>query len=161
MIRRHSLNLMATLGAGAAAHVQAAETAPARADAVTLSDAEWKRRVAPASYDVLRHEGTERSNTSPLNAEKRAGSYVCAGCEMPLFTVAAKFDSGTGWPSFHTPLAGAIATRTDFKLLLPRTEYYCARCSGHQGHVFDDGPRPTGERHCNDGVALRFAAEAA
>ena len=161
MIRRHWLNLFANLGAGAAAHVQAAETAPARADAVTLSDAEWKRRLAPAAYDVLRHEGTERPHTSPLNAEKRAGSYVCAGCELPLFTAAAKFDSGTGWPSFHTPLAGAIATRTDFKLILPRTEYHCRRCGGHQGHVFDDGPRPTGKRYCNNGVALRFVAEAA
>jgi peptide-methionine (R)-S-oxide reductase len=126
-----------------------------------LSDAEWKRRLSPAAYDVLRREGTERPFTSPLNDEKRAGTYVCAGCELPLFTHKMKFDSGTGWPSFYTHLPGAVKTKRDFKLILPRTEYHCARCGGHQGHVFKDGPKPTGERWCNNGVALKFVPEAA
>jgi peptide-methionine (R)-S-oxide reductase len=132
---------------------------PARADLVHHPDEAWRRLLAPAAYSVLRQEGTERPFTSALNAEKRTGTYQCAGCDLPLFASSAKFDSGTGWPSFHTPLPTALATRTDFKLILPRTEYHCARCGGHQGHVFDDGPRPTGKRYCNNGVALRFVAD--
>jgi peptide-methionine (R)-S-oxide reductase len=120
------------------------------------SEAEWKAQLAPAAFDVLRREGTERSFTSPLNDEKRAGVFVCAGCNLPLFTSAMKFDSGTGWPSFFTTIPGAFATKRDFKLIWPRTEYHCVRCGGHHGHVFDDGPPPTGERWCNNGVALRF-----
>ena len=116
----------------------------------------WRRRLSPQAYDVLRNEGTERPFTSPLNDEKRRGIYHCAGCDLPLFSSEAKFDSGTGWPSFWQPLDRAIATKVDFKLILPRTEYHCRRCGGHQGHVFNDGPRPTGQRYCNNGVALVF-----
>ena len=122
-------------------------------------DASWKDRLTPEQYEVLRREGTERPFTSPLNTEKRKGTFVCAACGEPLFKSDAKYDSGTGWPSFYTPLPGAVETRTDRKLLMPRTEYHCARCGGHQGHVFDDGPAPTGQRYCNNGVALRFVPE--
>jgi peptide-methionine (R)-S-oxide reductase len=120
------------------------------------SNAEWRKQLAPAQYEVLRQEGTERAGTSPLDREKRAGVFACAGCGLPLFTSAMKFDSGTGWPSFFTYIPGTLATKRDFKMILPRTEYHCARCGGHQGHVFDDGPAPTGLRYCNNGVALRF-----
>jgi peptide-methionine (R)-S-oxide reductase len=121
-----------------------------------LSEAEWKRRLSPQAYQVLRQEATERPFSSPLNNEKRKGRFVCAGCRLPLFSSEAKFDSGTGWPSFWQPLPGAVATKTDFKLIVPRTEYHCQRCGGHQGHVFKDGPKPTGLRYCNNGVALLF-----
>ena len=135
----------------------AAEAASAAADPQwNLSDAEWKKRLSPAAYQVLRKEGTERPFSSPLNNEKRSGTFHCAGCDLPLFSSKAKYDSGTGWPSFWQPLPQAIATKIDFKLIVPRTEYHCRRCGGHQGHVFDDGPRPTGKRYCNNGVALSF-----
>src|SRR5487761_1932196 len=126
------------------------------AQPLKLSDAEWKKRLSPAAYDVLRHEGTEPPGTSPLDQEKRPGVFVCAGCRLPLFTSAMKFDSGTGWPSFFTTIPGAFGTSRDFKLILPRTEYHRARCGGPHGHLFVDGPEPTGLRYCNNGVALAF-----
>ena len=126
--------------------------------AVTYSDAEWKQRLSPAAYRVLRQEGTETPYTSPLNKEKRAGVFSCAGCALPLFSSATKFESGTGWPSFWQPLKGGIGTKTDWKIGAPRTEVHCARCGGHLGHVFDDGPKPTGKRYCMNGVAMKFVA---
>ena len=130
--------------------------APDVADKVSLNKAQWQEKLTPSAYQVLREEGTERAGTSPLDNEKRRGVFVCAGCDLPLFTSEMKFDSGTGWPSFFTTVPGAFETSTDFKLILPRTEYHCARCGGHHGHVFKDGPEPTGLRYCNNGVALRF-----
>lgn len=130
--------------------------APSVSDKVEFDRDEWRERLSPAAFDVLRREGTERPFTSPLNDEKRRGTFVCAGCGLPLFTSAMKFDSGTGWPSFFTSIPGAFGTKKDFKLVWPRTEYHCARCGGHHGHVFNDGPQPTGERWCNNGVALDF-----
>ena len=123
---------------------------------IDKSDAEWKKILTPAQYHVLREEGTERPFTSELNHEKREGVFVCAGCDLELFPSRFKFESGTGWPSFFDAIKGHIEVKKDFKLLLPRTEYHCARCGGHQGHVFNDGPEPTGLRHCNNGVALKF-----
>jgi peptide-methionine (R)-S-oxide reductase len=128
---------------------------------LTRSEAEWKQSLTPQQFAVLRREGTERPFSSLLNDEKRAGVFVCAGCSRPLFTSAMKFDSGTGWPSFFTTIPGAFATKRDFTMIWPRTEYHCVRCGGHHGHVFDDGPPPTGERWCNNGVALRFIPKTA
>ena len=123
---------------------------------IERSEAEWRQLLTPEQFRVLREEGTEPAWTSALNDEKRKGSYVCAGCDLELFTSDMKYDSGTGWPSFYTTLPGVFGLKRDFKLILPRTEYHCARCGGHHGHVFKDGPAPTGERWCNNGVALRF-----
>jgi len=128
-------------------------------DKIDRSDAEWRATLDPDQYKVLRHEGTERPFSNSLNDEKRKGTYVCAGCGQPLFTADMKFDSGTGWPSFYTCLPGVMETKVDRKLFMVRTEYHCARCGGHQGHVFEDGPAPTGQRWCNNGVALRFEPE--
>lgn len=117
---------------------------------------EWKALLPANRYEILFEEGTEPSGSSPLNQEKRAGIFICAACYLPLFDSATKFESGTGWPSFYDFIPGALQTKKDFKLIWPRTEYHCARCGGHQGHVFDDGPKPTGLRYCNNGLALLF-----
>ncbi len=130
--------------------------APLPSEPLKLAKDEWRKRLSAAEFDVLREEGTERPGTSPLNNEKRPGVFVCAGCDLALFTSAMKYESGTGWPSFFTSIPGAFGTGTDHKLFLPRTEYHCLRCGGHHGHLFDDGPRPTGQRWCNNGVALKF-----
>ena len=134
----------------------AAEKMVESTDRLELSDAEWRRRLTPAQYDILRREGTEPAGSSPLDREKRKGDYLCAGCDNLLFTSEMKYDSGTGWPSFFTAVDGALGTKTDYKLIWPRTEYHCARCGGHHGHLFKDGPRPTGLRYCNNGIALKF-----
>lgn len=136
-----------------------AADSPQEEDFQNLSDAEWRARLGADEYRVLRHEGTEAPGSSELNYEKRAGRFLCAGCGADLFKSEMKFDSGTGWPSFHSAVPGALETKTDFKLLVPRTEYHCARCGGHHGHVFKDGPAPTGLRYCNNGVALRFVPD--
>jgi peptide-methionine (R)-S-oxide reductase len=133
----------------------AAKAAEAMASLVK-SKAEWKALLPYARYRILFEEDTEPAGSSPLNREKRPGVYICAACHFPLFDYKFKYDSGTGWPSFWDARPGAVGTSTDFKLILPRTEYHCARCVGHQGHVFNDGPKPTGLRYCNNGLALKF-----
>jgi len=121
--------------------------------------AEWRKLLPPEAFAVLFEERTERAFSSPLDREKRRGTFICAACYLPLFKSSAKFDSGTGWPSFYEPIAGRVGTKRDFWLVVPRTEYHCARCGGHQGHVFDDGPKPTGQRWCNNGLALQFVPD--
>jgi peptide-methionine (R)-S-oxide reductase len=159
MIRRQ---FIAALGALFVAHRAAAQKPKADAEPkiekLRLSEDEWRKRLTPEQFAVLRQEATERPGSSPLNNEKRKGTYACAGCDLGLFSSETKYESGTGWPSFYAPIPGRLGTKTDFKILYPRTEYHCIRCDGHQGHVFDDGPKPTGKRYCNNGVALKFVA---
>jgi peptide-methionine (R)-S-oxide reductase len=146
-------------GTPAAVPAAAATSTSATTAAVTALDrphAYWRDKVSAAAYDVLFEEATERPGSSPLNREKREGTFVCAACYLPLFESGHKYDSGTGWPSFTQAIAGHTGRKRDFRLLVPRTEYHCARCGGHQGHIFDDGPPPLGKRWCNNGVALRF-----
>jgi peptide-methionine (R)-S-oxide reductase len=155
--RRGVLAAASALALGApAAGFAAKKDAYAASPWRKVTDAEWRKRLPAAAYRVLRHEDTERAGTSPLNREKRKGTYHCLGCDLALFSSATKYDSGTGWPSFYRALPGVFGTKTDYKIGVPRTEYHCARCLGHHGHIFDDGPRPTGLRYCNNGVALKF-----
>jgi peptide-methionine (R)-S-oxide reductase len=149
---------IAWLGAGIALPVLAACGGPAQAKTyrVSYTDAEWRRRLRPAVYRILREEGTEPPFSSPLDREKRRGTFLCAGCDNQLYSSTTKFDSGTGWPSFYRPLPGAIGQSTDYKLGYPRKEVHCADCGGHLGHVFDDGPPPTGLRYCMNGLAMKF-----
>lgn len=155
--RRQFLTIAVT-GAAAVAlfGCKGAAAGPPETFEVVLSDAAWKRKLSPAAYGVLRHENTETPFTSPLNDEHRAGTFACGGCALPLFASNTKFDSGTGWPSFWAPLPKAVRTRTDGSLGFSRTEVHCRRCGGHLGHVFDDGPKPTGKRYCMNGVAMTF-----
>ena len=135
-----------------------AQPQPAATDRVVKTPEEWRKILSKEQFHILREEGTERPFTSPLDKEKRKGTFVCAGCDLPLFMSETKFDSGTGWPSFYAAIPGAVATKVDYKMIVPRTEYHCRRCDGHQGHVFPDGPKPTGQRYCNNGIALKFIA---
>ena len=154
--------LTGALGAVASAMVlRTSAAAPGQSttiEKVVKSEDEWRKVLTPQQFSVMRQEGTETPFTSPLNNEKRKGTFVCAACALPLFESRTKYESGTGWPSFYDRIAGASETKTDVKLIYPRTEYHCARCGGHQGHVFEDGPKPTGLRYCNNGVALKFMA---
>ncbi|MCA3244775.1 MAG: peptide-methionine (R)-S-oxide reductase MsrB [Alphaproteobacteria bacterium] len=158
--RRHFTRTLGAVLGSAALLALLPKGTPAMAETkrfeIEKTPEEWRKLLTPEQYRVLRGHGTERAGTSPLNAEKRPGTFHCAGCQLPLFASTTKFESGTGWPSFFQPLAGAIGTRTDWKLLYPRTEVHCARCGGHLGHVFEDGPPPTGLRYCLNGVALTF-----
>ena len=162
------LDRRTVLIAGVGLAALAAATRFAKAEAMTtiettdfrkLSDMEWRQRLNASKYMVLRQHGTERPGSSPLNKEKRKGTFVCAGCDLELFSSETKFESGTGWPSFYQPLPNAVETKTDRSLLVTRTEVHCARCLGHLGHVFDDGPKPTGLRYCMNGVALKFVPQ--
>ncbi len=160
--RRHLI-----IGTAASATALCAGLFPRRATAapesfeVTHTDAQWRARLSPQQYAVLRQEDTERPGSSPLNAEHRMGTFSCAGCALPLFASTTKFDSGTGWPSFWKPLDNAVATRTDKSFGMARTEAHCRRCGGHLGHIFDDGPPPTGLRYCMNGLSLAFTPKSA
>lgn len=170
MQRRQWLKRMLTLAVApvsvpvtAAMNAQGRPAPPAEKDEtgakLQKSKAEWRKLLTPQAYAVLFEEDTEAPFTSPLDKEKRQGTYICAACYLPLFSSKTKFDSRTGWPSFYQPIKGHLGTKRDYWLVLPRTEYHCIRCGGHQGHVFDDGPPPTGQRWCNNGVALKFVPD--
>lgn len=150
------LAVLPLLPACSRAEVAAASAGKPSVKTLAKTAEAWRDEVSPAAWRVLFNENTEAAFSSPLNGEQRDGTFVCAACRLPLFDAAHKFESGTGWPSFTRPIAGHLGTRRDFKLILPRLEYHCLRCGGHQGHVFDDGPPPRGERWCNNGVALNF-----
>ncbi|TAL32378.1 MAG: peptide-methionine (R)-S-oxide reductase [Spirochaetes bacterium] len=154
-ISRRRLLLLAGAGIVAAAVGREITMAKKRFE-VEKTDEEWRALLSPEQYDVLRNHGTERAGSSPLDREHREGTFYCAACDLPVFESRKKFDSGTGWPSFWEPLPGGVETSTDFKLIYPRTEVHCARCGGHLGHVFDDGPAPTGKRYCMNGIAMIF-----
>ena len=160
--RRSLLALGASLGAALGLRPRAAEAEAKKATfEVTKTDAEWRKILNSQQYYVLRSHGTERAFTSLFDKEHRPGTFSCAGCDLPLFASSTKFDSRTGWPSFHTPLENAVGTMVDRSLFMSRTEVHCRRCGGHLGHVFDDGPRPTGLRYCMNGVAMKFTPEGA
>ncbi len=165
--KKHTRRFLLTAGAGLAAI--AVVRWPKKAGAVMeketfevqKTEEEWRRQLTSEQYNVLRKHGTEYAGSSPLNHEKRKGTFACAGCDLPLFASETKYDSGTGWPSFYQPLPNAVGTTQDYALLMLRTEVHCHRCGGHLGHVFDDGPKPTGLRYCMNGVAMKFVPEAA
>ncbi len=159
-MRRRTI-LTGAIGAVAAGILADYQATPAHAASkevfpVNKTEAEWRKLLTKDQYHVLREEGTEPSGSSPLNAEKRAGTFACAACDQPLFSSETKYESGTGWPSFYAPIEGAVGTSRDFKLFLPRTEVHCSNCGGHLGHVFNDGPPPTGKRYCMNGIAMTF-----
>jgi peptide-methionine (R)-S-oxide reductase len=157
MTRRDFTRTLFAIGTGGALLAPAVSSAAQKQfGALNLPASHWKPLLDDAAWKVLFREDTERPHSSPLNGEKRDGTYICAACYQPLFSAQHKYESGTGWPSFWQALPDALGTRRDFRLIIPRTEYHCRRCGGHQGHVFDDGPPPTGQRYCNNGLALRF-----
>ena len=159
LTRRHLAICGAAFALAPALSRRSAADPATQAFEIVRTDAEWRQRLTPAQYEVLRRHGTERAGSSPLDKTYAPGVYRCAGCGLPLFSSETKYDSGTGWPSFYAPLENAVGTSTDNKLVYPRTEIHCRRCGGHLGHVFEDGPPPTGKRYCMNGVALTFVPE--